>query len=156
MKNSNSGFTLVELMIVVIIVTILTSIAVPSYFEQIRKSRRTDAMNLLTDCAAAQARNYSTASPPTYLTLAQLTAANLCNNGVSPKGHYQITNVANPNCAANNGAANWCFIITAQAVADSSSQARDTLCTTWTIDHRNVTTAVNDNGDDTTAQCWRT
>ena len=154
MKNSNSGFTLVELMIVVIIVAILTSIAVPSYFEQIKKSRRTDAMNLLTDCAAAQARNYSTASPPTYLTLDELTAANLCNNGVSPKGHYQITNVANPGCTVNG--VEWCFVITAQAVADSSSQAIDTLCTTWTIDHRNVTTATNDTGDDTTAECWRT
>ena len=37
------GFTLIELMIVVGVVAILASIAVPIYNEQIRKSRRADA-----------------------------------------------------------------------------------------------------------------
>lgn len=37
------GFTLIELMIVVAVVAVLAAIVLPSYREQIRKSRRADA-----------------------------------------------------------------------------------------------------------------
>lgn len=42
-KYSVTGFTLIELMIVVAVVAILAAIAYPSYQEQIRKSRRGQA-----------------------------------------------------------------------------------------------------------------
>jgi len=38
-----AGFTLIELMVVVAVVAILASIAIPSYQEQVRKSRRAQA-----------------------------------------------------------------------------------------------------------------
>ena len=41
--TKRSGFTLVELMIVIAIVAILVSIALPNYQESVRKARRADA-----------------------------------------------------------------------------------------------------------------
>lgn len=43
MMSRQSGFTLIELMIVVVVVAILGSIAVPAYNEQVRRTRRTTA-----------------------------------------------------------------------------------------------------------------
>lgn len=42
-----SGFTLLELMITVVIIGILASIAYPSYLESVRKSRRSDGQTAL-------------------------------------------------------------------------------------------------------------
>ena len=39
----NSGFTLVELMIVVAIIALLVALALPNYRESVRKARRADA-----------------------------------------------------------------------------------------------------------------
>jgi type IV pilus assembly protein PilE len=46
-----SGFTLIELMIAVAVLTILIAVALPSYNEQVRKSRRADAQAVLLEAA---------------------------------------------------------------------------------------------------------
>jgi type IV pilus assembly protein PilE len=55
-----SGFTLVELMIVVAIVAILAAIAYPSYAQQVRKGRRVDAKSAMLDLAARQEKFFVT------------------------------------------------------------------------------------------------
>ena len=50
------GFTLIELMIVVAIIAIIAAVALPSYLSSIRKSRRADAINLMSQVAQAQER----------------------------------------------------------------------------------------------------
>lgn len=47
----SSGFTLIELMIVVVIVAILTAIAYPSYQDHIRRGHRANAQQFLMDVA---------------------------------------------------------------------------------------------------------
>lgn len=68
------GFTLVELMIVVAIIGILASIALPAYNEHIRKARRADAQTALMELAQHMERHYTinnsynTASLPSSVT----------------------------------------------------------------------------------------
>jgi len=45
--RKKSGFTLIELMIVIAIVGILAAVAYPSYTDSVSQARRTDAMNNL-------------------------------------------------------------------------------------------------------------
>ncbi len=58
MKYRTSGFTLIELMIVVVIIGIMATIGYPSYQDSVKKSRRGDAQSALLGFAAAMERRY--------------------------------------------------------------------------------------------------
>jgi type IV pilus assembly protein PilE len=57
MQHPERGFTLIELMIVVVVVAILSSIAIPSYREYVRRSDRADAKTALLQNAQFLERN---------------------------------------------------------------------------------------------------
>lgn len=63
--NKNNGFTLIELLIVIAIVGVLFSIAIPSYHSHVAKGRRAAAQTFLMEVANRQnqylldARNYA-------------------------------------------------------------------------------------------------
>ena len=138
------GFTLIELMVVVAVVAILAGIAINSYRNQIRKSKRAEAKQVLADYAMRQEKWRSTHA--TYGTLAEI-------NGVSPmtSGNYTVT-VTYPSsgtCAggAAKGSGN-SFIITA---TKAGSQADDTGCATLVFTNDCGTITKTSTGGDT---CW--
>jgi type IV pilus assembly protein PilE len=58
-KSRQSGFTLAELMAVVVIVAILASIALPSYREQVKRAARADAKAALMENAQFLEQNFT-------------------------------------------------------------------------------------------------
>jgi type IV pilus assembly protein PilE len=87
------GLTLIELMIVVAVLAILATIAVPTYDRYQLGARRADGKAALTAVALAQERAFSVYQK--YVTLASLETLggldrDLAVNKLSPKGKYTL------------------------------------------------------------------
>ena len=86
MKKIPRGFTLIELMIVIVVVSILVAIAIPSYQHQLQESHRAAAKSSLLDLAASEEKYFATNNAYTS-TLANLGYSNVlttgCNGGAT-------------------------------------------------------------------------
>ena len=111
----SGGFTAVELLVALSITGVLSSIAYPSFSEQIDKSRRADAFAAVTAVQMAEER--WRANQPAYGTLAEIGAA-----AVSPAGRYSVA-------IGGHGAHDYSVVVSAQGV-----QARDSACRVMRID----------------------
>src|SRR5215472_6239762 len=59
-RRRMAGITLIELMVVIVVTSILVSMAYAGYSTSIRKSRRTEAKTALLDLAGREERFFST------------------------------------------------------------------------------------------------
>ncbi len=85
-RRSDRGFTLIELMIVVVIVAVLVSVALPAYREQVVKTRRAEGKALLADVAQRMERcftRFNAYNNPTCVAAG--------TNIDSENGWYQVT-----------------------------------------------------------------
>lgn len=130
-----SGFTLLELMIVVAIIAILTAIAVPAYGQYVERARRSDGQNMLLQIAATQERFY-TSNNRYAATVAELGVA-----AASEDGHYQLTIGVGPSGNTQS------FLLTATPVGVQAADG----CSALTYNSLGVRAAA---GTTTNGKCW--
>lgn len=123
------GFTLIELMIVVVIIAILSAIAYPAYTHYIYKSRRSDALAALNQGQAIMERCYAQ-----YFSYANCPAI----PATSSEGYYQINQ---PTPATSTA-----YKLTATPMGP---QVNDTQCTSFSLDQ-----AGNKTSTPAGSNCW--
>jgi type IV pilus assembly protein PilE len=147
--RSSRGFTLIELMVVVVIATILVTIAVPSYMNQVRQSRRMDAKTAVLDLAGREERYFSTNGASYTNVAGNLGYAALPT--LVGSGYYTMS-VCSPACAPSAVAAP-SYSVTATPVA-GTSQVKDVACASFSVDSTGAQFAFNSGGANNTAYCW--
>jgi type IV pilus assembly protein PilE len=150
LANTAAGFTLLELMIVVAIVTILATIAYPSYMQQVRQSRRTEARTAIMDMTSREERYFST-NGASYTAAAAGVGYNALPVVVG-SGYYTLS-VCSPACAPSAIATTPSYTVTATPVA-GQSQALDTTCQSFSVDSTGKQFAFDNAGNNTTTTCW--
>ena len=144
------GFTLIELLVVIAIVGLLAAIAVPAYTNQMEKSRRTEAKQVLTDYALRQEKWRATHS--TYGGLTDIGGSSSTESGnytigaitfapATPTGKCPGTTTAVS--SANS------FVITATA---TGGQASDDSCDTLVLS--NVCGSLVKSSTPSGGKCW--
>jgi type IV pilus assembly protein PilE len=135
----SSGFTLIELMIVVAIMAILAAIALPIYKDYVIRSKLTEAQNLLTD--------YRTKMEQYYQDNRSYANGKVCGAvlPVSPRNYFTYT------CAITGAGQTATYVATATGIA---SQGTGNFV--YTIDQLNTrqTTGVAPGWTKPTQNCW--
>jgi type IV pilus assembly protein PilE len=138
-RTQQSGFSLIELMIVIVILGVLMAIAIPNYNGYLERTRRTDARGALLEIASAQERIYFERN---QYTSAIADVWNYQEDGayVSNEGHYVLSVVLTDDDTNR-------FTATATA---QNKQTGDDDCATFSIDETGLKAAT---GDDPSG-CW--
>jgi type IV pilus assembly protein PilE len=137
-----SGFTLVELMVVVAVVAILATIAFPSYSSFVRQSNRTDATRTMQFAAQSLERCYSRR----FTYLACNVNGTVVNNGSTiqtPNLFYTVT-FAMPDAQD--------YTLTATPIA--APQTSDNQCVQFTLSSTGQQAAQDNHAGNTTKACW--
>jgi len=147
LKRSNTGFTLIELVIVMLIAGILTSFALPAYTKYVTKSRRAAGEACLVIHANYMERFYATNmqynadSAGTAFNTASLHALALDCASQDNTGKFYRYDLPTVTAAG--------YQLTATPLA--SQLTNDTQCGTLTINEKGVRT---ENGTGTKTDCW--
>lgn len=142
----SGGFTLIEVMIVVVIVGILVAVALPGYQGSMQKGRRADAKAALLDVAGRQEQ---------YMLDRGTYTNDMTDLGFgadpmdSEEGHYTVDATGDCDAAGTTTDLGRCYELTATPKA-GSPQVDDARCTSFIIYSNGVKTAT---GSDIES-CW--
>lgn len=150
MKHSEKGFTLTELLIVVLIVSILVGVAVPGYRDFVQRSGRTDATTALMKLAASQEKFYL--QNGIYASNAEISlvppAGLGFNASKSEHGYYTLS-------LAPDAAGLAVGYTASAAIVGGGKQADDTDCASFSIDQNGRRGANGGYVATVIEECWR-
>lgn len=148
MKRSR-GFSLIELMVVVTIITILGAIAVPTYNASVRKSRRAEAKTALMDMAAREERYFATQNVYTSSPV----ALQYATSGSWPVAIGSYYSISSATVTAATATTPGTYVL--QIVPSAGSpQLQDTSCQLFQVDQTGKQSSQDGSGDDTSTTCW--
>lgn len=142
MQKQNSGFTLLEVIITLIIVTLLATVAFPIYTQQITKIRRTEAKVALIQLAAEMAQYYAQHHTYATATIATNPKTDIAASSLSEHHLYQFRILSQSDNA---------FILEADPLPDSAQARNDLQCGALQINQLGEKTVV---GPGDPKKCW--
>jgi type IV pilus assembly protein PilE len=138
--TTHAGFTLIEVMITVAIVSILAAVALPSYQEQVARSKRSDAQTTLLEASQWLERQYT------------------ISNAYNKKGTTTIDDTVLNAGVVNRATANYTLSFTDDPTADTYSlrmvpttRMSSDKCGTFTVTNTGVKTVSGTAG---VTACW--
>lgn len=139
-RRRAAGFTLVEVVIVVLIISVLAAIAYPAYQDSVVKARRGAAKTCLLESESFMQRFYTTNLRYDQSLAGVAVALPVCAAGTDVTNHYTVALTA---VAAR--------AYTLTATPRGLQLAKDTQCGTLSVDSAGVKTKT---GSDSLDYCW--
>jgi type IV pilus assembly protein PilE len=145
-RPHTAGFSLIELLMVVLLVSVLATIALPNYRSYVLRANRTEARAALLGLATAQERFYLQchgygASLGASTTCSPMTLAFPAS---SERGYYSVSVTQ----ASTTG---WSAVASA---AVAKPQYADTQCRTFRLTSTGAKSSTDTTGAESGAECW--